>query len=58
VLVQQFEQALEQLVLIIDLGPTYQNNSALQVMLKVFNLVGNGHPLIRQFRASLQRYSH
>lgn len=58
VLVQEFEQALQELVLIMQQDLTYQDNYAQQAMLKIFNILGDGHPLIRQFRPNLQRYNH
>ena len=55
---QQYEQALEQLVNIIDIDPGYADNYAQKAMLRLFNLLGSEHPLVTKFRPTLKRYAH
>ncbi len=58
VLAQEFEAALQVLALIMEQEPANRDNYAQQAMLKIFNILDDGHPLIRQFRPNLQRYHH
>lgn len=58
VIKQQYENALQQLVNIMDIDPAYRDNYARSAMLKVFNILGSEHPLVRQFRPNLKRYAH
>jgi putative thioredoxin len=55
---QQYEKALEQLVNIMDIDPGYQDNYARSAMLKLFNILGSEHALVREFRPNLKRYAH
>ena len=58
VIQQQFEQALEQLVNIMETEPGYADNYAQKAMLRLFNLLGPGHPLVATYRPALRRYTH
>jgi putative thioredoxin len=58
VIQQQFEQALEQLVNIMETEPGYADNYAQKAMLRLFNLLGPGHPLVATYRPELRRYTH
>ncbi len=55
---QQFEQALEELVNIIDNNKGYNNNYAQKAMLKLFNIIGEKSPLVSKYRPYLKRYTH
>ena len=55
---QQYDQALEQLVNIMDTEPGYADNYAQKAMLQVFNLLGSKHPLVAKYRPALRRYTH
>lgn len=55
---QQHEKALEQLANMIEIDPGYRDNYARSAMLKVFNILGPEHELIRAFRPNLKRYTH
>lgn len=55
---QAYEAALRQLVAIMELEPAYQENFARKAMLRIFNILGNDHPLISQYRPNLNRYIH
>jgi putative thioredoxin len=55
---QQHEKALQQLVNMMDIDPGYQDNYARNAMLKLFNILGSDHALVREFRPSLKRYAH
>ena len=46
---QQYAAALQLLAEIIDVDPGFQNKYAQQASLKIFFLLGDGHPLIKQF---------
>ena len=58
VMQQEYELALQQLVAIMDIDKAYQNNYPQQAMLRIFSLLGSGHPLIAQYRTNLNRYIH
>jgi putative thioredoxin len=58
VIQQQFEQALEQLANIMETEPGYSDNYAQKAMLRLFNLLGPGHPLVATYRPALRRYTH
>jgi putative thioredoxin len=58
VIQQQYEQAFEQLVNIMDTEPGYADNYAQKAMLRVFNLLGQKHPLVVKYRPALRRYTH
>ena len=55
---QQYEEAFEQLVNIMDIEPGYADNYAQKAMLRVFNLLGSKHPLVAKYRPALRRYTH
>lgn len=55
---KQHEKALEQLVNIMEIDPGYQDNYARSAMLKLFNILGSEHTLVRKFRPNLKRYAH
>lgn len=58
VLAREFEKALDLLVQIMELAPDFEDQYARQAMLKIFNIIGDGHPLVGQYRSNLQRYRH
>ena len=55
---QQHEKALQQLANIMEVDPGYKDNYARSAMLKVFNILGSEHALVREFRPNLKRYAH
>jgi putative thioredoxin len=55
---QQHEKALQQLANMMEIDPGYRDNYARNAMLKVFNILGSEHALVREFRPSLKRYAH
>jgi putative thioredoxin len=55
---QQHEEALKQLVKMMDIDPGYRESYARGTMLKVFNILGPEHALVKEFRPSLKRYAH
>lgn len=55
---QQHEKALQQLASMMEIDPGYKDNYARSAMLKVFNILGSQHALVRAFRPSLKRYAH
>ncbi len=55
---QQYEQALQQLVEMMETDLAYENNYPQQAMLRIFRLLGSGHPLVSQYRSQLTRYTH
>jgi len=54
----QFEEALKLLVEIMEIDPGYEENYAQQAMLRLFAIIGAGHPLVDLYRKNLQRYVH
>lgn len=58
VIEQQFEKALQQLVEIMEIDASYQDNYAQKSMLKVFNIAGSDSSLVREFRPKLKRFAH
>ena len=58
VIKQEHENALDQLVDIMAIDPGYQDNYARSAMLKVFNILGSEHALVRTYRPNLKRYAH
>lgn len=58
VIAQEYENALELLVRIMDSSPGFADNYAQKTMLRVFNLLGAEHPLASQYRSNLRRYTH
>ncbi len=55
---QQHEKALQQLANMMEIDPGYKDNYARSAMLKVFNILGSEHALVREFRPNLKRYTH
>jgi putative thioredoxin len=55
---QQHEKALQQLANMMEIDPGYKDNYARSAMLKVFNILGSEHALVREFRPNLKRYAH
>jgi len=55
---QQHEKALQQLANMMEIDPGYNDNYARSAMLKVFNILGSEHALVREFRPNLKRYAH
>ncbi|MBT8128598.1 MAG: tetratricopeptide repeat protein [Gammaproteobacteria bacterium] len=55
---QQHEKALQQLANMMEIDPGYRDNYPRNAMLKVFNILGSEHALVREFRPSLKRYAH
>lgn len=55
---QEYEQALQQLVAIMEIEQEYQDNYAQKAMLKIFNILGKENPLLGQYRPNLNRYIH
>ncbi len=55
---QQYKEALNLLVTIMDTNPGFADNYAQKAMLRVFNLLGTEHPLVAEYRPALKRYSH
>lgn len=55
---QQYEQALQVLVDIMDTDPGYSNNYAQKAMLRIFNLLGSEHALVTRYKSALRRYTH
>lgn len=53
-----YEEALLQLVKIMDIDQSYNSNYAQQAMLKLFSLLGKGNPLVKKHRSNLRRYTH
>lgn len=58
VIKQQHEKALQQLANMMEIDPSYKDNYARSAMLKVFNILGSEHALVREFRPNLKRYAH
>ncbi len=58
VIEQQHEKALQQLANMMEIDPNYKDNYARSAMLKVFNILGSEHALVREFRPNLKRYAH
>ncbi len=55
---QEHEKALQQLANMMAIDPGYKNNYPRSAMLKVFNILGSEHALVREFRSNLKRYTH
>lgn len=55
---QNYDQALQQLVKMMEIAPDYAENYPQRAMLQIFNLLGREHPLISQYRPNLNRYTH
>jgi len=58
VMQHQYEQALQHLVVMMEIDMTYGNNFPQQAMLRIFRLLGSNHPLVAQYRTHLTRYTH
>ena len=55
---QAYDAALQQLVAMMELDQAFEDNYPQRAMLRVFNLLGSGHPLVMQYRTHLNRYRH
>ena len=55
---QQHEKALQQLANMMAIDPGYRDNYARSAMIRVFNILGSEHALVREFRPNLKRYAH
>ena len=55
---QQHEKALRQLACMMEIDPGYEDNYPRSAMLKVFNILGSEHALVREYRSNLKRYAH
>ena len=55
---EEHEKALQQLANMMQIDPGYKDNYARSAMLKVFNILGSEHALIKEFRPNLKRYAH
>jgi putative thioredoxin len=58
VIKQLHEKALQQLANLMEINPGYNDNYARKAMLKIFNILGSEHALVREFRPNLKRYAH
>ena len=58
VLEQNYEMALQQLVEIMEIEQTFDRNYAQQAMLRVFTILSESHPLVREYRKNLRRYTY
>jgi len=55
---QNYKQALEDLVYIMNEDQGFNNNYAQLAMLKLFSVIGKDNPLVSQYRSNLKRYTH
>jgi putative thioredoxin len=55
---EKYEQALQELVKIMDWDLNYNNKYAQKAMLKVFAILGTEHELVSKYRPYLKRYAH
>ena len=55
---QQHEKALEQLADMMQIDPSYNDSYPRSAMLKLFNILGAEHELVRAYRPNLKRYAH
>ncbi|MGD8795766.1 MAG: tetratricopeptide repeat protein [Thiohalophilus sp.] len=53
VIEERYEAALQQLAAIAEQSPEFEQGFAVQAMQRVFNMLGEEHPLVAQFRPSL-----
>ena len=58
VLQQQYEPALQTLLRIMEQDMRYADDYPRRAMLRVFDLLGQQHPLVSQYRSQLVRYTH
>ncbi len=58
VLNKDYAEALQLLVEIMEMDKNYNDAYPRVAMLKIFNILGQEHQLVTQFRASLRRYTH
>jgi len=58
VLNKEYATALQLLVDIMEIDKTYNDAYPRVAMLKIFNILGQDHELVAQFRASLRCYTH
>jgi putative thioredoxin len=50
-----YENILKYLLDILKIEPAYNNNIVQQGLITIFNLLGQQHPLTRQYRKSIQQ---
>lgn len=55
---KQYKEGLQVLAKIIEVDPKYKDDYARSAMLKIFNILGQGHELITEYRPLLNRYKH
>ena len=55
---QQHEKALEQLADMMQIDPSYDDSYPRSAMLKLFNILGSEHELVRAYSPNLKRYAH
>lgn len=58
VMQEQYEAALEQLLAMLDIDKSYNENYPQRAMLRLFRLLGDSHPLTTRYRGRLTRYSY
>jgi len=58
VIEDNYEMALVQLVEMMNIDQGFEKKYAQSVMLRVFTLLDDTHPLISKFRSTLSRYTH
>ncbi len=55
---EKYEQALQELVKIMEIDPGYDNNYARIAMLNTFHILGSEQGLVAKYRPNLKRYAH
>ena len=55
---EKYEQALQELVHIMEIDPGYDNNYARIAMLNTFHMLGDAPQLVAKYRPNLKRYTH
>lgn len=55
---EKYEQALQELVKIMEIDQGYDNNYARIAMLNTFHILGNAQELVAKYRPNLKRYTH
>jgi putative thioredoxin len=58
VISQRYEEALKLLAYMIEKNPSYADNYAQKTMLRIFNLLRSGHPLMAEYRSYMRHYAH
>ena len=54
----EYELALKVLVNLIEIQPEYHDEYARKAMLKLFNMLGGHHELVKKYRPALSKYTH